>query len=73
MNKKFLLGLMLAMFVFVLAACGNSSEESTESEEEASGDEAVETTEDASEDEASGDKTTVTLACNERTASGSNH
>ena len=61
MNKKFLLGLMLAMFVFVLAACGNSSEESTESEEEASGDEAVETTEDASEDEASGDKTTVTF------------
>lgn len=61
MNKKFLLGLMLAMFVFVLAACGNSSEESTESEKEASGDEAVETTEDASEDEASGDKTTVTF------------
>lgn len=60
MNKKFLLGLMLTMLVFVLAACGGSGEEST-TEEEASGDEAAAENSENSEEEASGEKTTVTF------------
>lgn len=61
MNKNLLMGLMLTMMIFVLAACGGGEEGTTE---EASGDktstEGSETSEESSE-EASGDKTQITF------------
>lgn len=61
MNKKLLMGLMLTMMIFVLAACGGGEEGTTE---EASGDEtsteSSETSEESSE-ETSGDTTQITF------------